>query len=40
LFYRVEQRGHAGAFVRGLLSGLPRKSMEPIAAPRPGFSSL
>lgn len=32
LFYRVEQRGHAGAFVRGLLSGLPRKSVEPIAA--------
>ena len=23
LFYRQEQRGHAGAFVRGLLSGLP-----------------
>ncbi len=32
LFYREEQRGHAGAFVRGLLSGLPRKSAEPIAA--------
>jgi SRSO17 transposase len=32
LFYREEQRGHAGAFVRGLLSGLPRKSVEPIAA--------
>jgi SRSO17 transposase len=32
LFYREEQRGHAGAFVRGLLSGLPRKSIEPIAA--------
>src|SRR5262249_30893533 len=31
LFYRQEQRGHAGAFVRGLLSGLPRKSVEPIA---------
>src|ERR1035441_11126729 len=32
LFYRDEQRGHAAAFVRGLLSGLPRKSIEPIAA--------
>src|SRR5512143_697439 len=32
LFYREEQRGHAGAFVRGLLSGLRRKSVEPIAA--------
>src|SRR5512135_2678622 len=32
LFYREEQRGHAGAFVRGLLSGLERKSVEPIAA--------
>jgi SRSO17 transposase len=32
LFYREEQRGHAGAFVRGLLSGLQRKSVEPIAA--------
>jgi SRSO17 transposase len=32
LFYREEQRGHAVAFVRGLLSGLPRKSVEPIAA--------
>jgi SRSO17 transposase len=32
LFYRNEQRGHAAAFVRGLLSGLPRKSVEPIAA--------
>jgi SRSO17 transposase len=32
LFYRQEQRGHALAFVRGLLSGLPRKSVEPIAA--------
>jgi SRSO17 transposase len=32
LFYRQEPRGHAGAFVRGLLSGLPRKSVEPIAA--------
>jgi SRSO17 transposase len=32
LFYREEQREHAGAFVRGLLSGLLRKSVEPIAA--------
>ena len=32
LFYREEQRGHAAAFVRGLLSGLQRKSVEPIAA--------
>jgi SRSO17 transposase len=31
LFYRQEQRGHAAAFVRGLLSGLERKSAEPIA---------
>jgi len=31
LFYRREQRGHAAAFVRGLLSGLERKSVEPIA---------
>jgi SRSO17 transposase len=31
LFYREEQRGHAAAFVRGLLSGLERKSAEPIA---------
>src|SRR5438067_1907710 len=31
LFYRAEQRGHASAFVRGLLSGLERKSVEPIA---------
>jgi len=31
LFYREEQRGHASAFVRGLLSGLERKSVEPIA---------
>ncbi len=30
-FYREEQRGHAAAFVRGLLSGLARKSVEPIA---------
>ena len=32
LFYRAEQRAHAAAFVRGLLSGLERKSVEPIAA--------
>jgi SRSO17 transposase len=32
LFYRQEQRGHAAAFVRGLLSGLERKSVEPIAS--------
>jgi SRSO17 transposase len=32
VFYREEQRGHAGAFVCGLLSGLERKSVEPIAA--------
>src|SRR5690349_10682136 len=31
LFCRSEQRGHAAAFVRGLLSGLERKSVEPIA---------
>jgi SRSO17 transposase len=31
-FYRREQRGHAAAFVRGLLSGLERKSVEPIAS--------
>jgi SRSO17 transposase len=31
LFYRSEHRGHAAAFVRGLLSGLERKSVEPIA---------
>jgi SRSO17 transposase len=30
-FQRQEQRGHAGAYVRGLLSGLQRKSIEPIA---------
>jgi SRSO17 transposase len=32
LFARREQRRHAGAFVRGLLGGLERKSIEPIAA--------
>jgi SRSO17 transposase len=31
IFSRQEQRGHASAFVRGLLSGLQRKSVEPIA---------
>lgn len=31
LFYRQEQRGHAATYVRGLLSGLDRKSIEPIA---------
>jgi SRSO17 transposase len=30
-FRRQEQREHAAAFVRGLLSGLRRKSVEPIA---------
>lgn len=30
-FRRSEQRGHLAAFVRGLLSGLERKSVEPIA---------
>jgi SRSO17 transposase len=30
-FHRQEQRGHAGAYLRGLLSGLQRKSIEPIA---------
>ncbi|HEX8200157.1 MAG TPA: IS701 family transposase [Isosphaeraceae bacterium] len=31
LFYREEQRQHAAAVVRGLLSGLERKTAEPIA---------
>jgi SRSO17 transposase len=31
IFYRSEQREHAGAYLRGLLSGLQRKSIEPIA---------
>jgi SRSO17 transposase len=31
MFYREEQRGHAATYVRGLLSGLQRKSIEPIA---------
>jgi SRSO17 transposase len=30
-FHRREQRDHAGAYLRGLLSGLQRKSIEPIA---------
>jgi SRSO17 transposase len=30
-FQRQEQRGHADAYLRGLLSGLQRKSIEPIA---------
>lgn len=30
-FTRMEQRGHAGRFIRGQLSELPRKSLEPIA---------
>ena len=31
LFRRQEQRGHASAFLQGLLSNLQRKSVEPIA---------
>ncbi len=31
LFYRQEQRWYAAVFVRGLLSGLERKSVETIA---------
>jgi SRSO17 transposase len=31
IFQRSEQRDHAGAYLRGLLSGLQRKSIEPIA---------
>src|SRR5947209_12792106 len=31
LFYRREQRGHAALVVAGLLSGLGRKTCEPIA---------
>jgi SRSO17 transposase len=31
-FYRVEQRAHAGTVIRGLLSGLERKTCEPIAS--------
>jgi SRSO17 transposase len=31
IFHRTEQRDHAGAYLRGLLSGLQRKSIEPIA---------
>src|SRR5262249_5453087 len=30
-FYRVEQRKHATLVIRGLLSGLERKTCEPIA---------
>ena len=30
-FYRVEQRAHAALVIRGLLSGLQRKTCEPIA---------
>jgi hypothetical protein len=30
-FYRAEQRTHAALVVRGLLSGLQRKTCEPIA---------
>jgi SRSO17 transposase len=31
-FYRIEQRNHAGTVIRGLLSGLDRKTCEPIAS--------
>jgi SRSO17 transposase len=31
LFYRTEQREHARTYLEGLLSDLPRKSIEPIA---------
>ncbi len=31
-FYRIEQRQHAGTVIRGLLSGLERKTCEPIAS--------
>ena len=30
-FYRVEQRANAALVIRGLLSGLERKTCEPIA---------
>lgn len=30
-FYRIEQRGHARTLIEGLLSDLPRKTLEPIA---------
>ena len=30
-FYRVEHRAHAGTVIHGLLSGLQRKTCEPIA---------
>src|SRR5438270_5125473 len=32
LFYRIEQRAHAATVIRGLLSGLERKTCEPIAS--------
>ena len=31
-FYRIEHRGHAITVIRGLLSGLERKTCEPIAS--------
>jgi SRSO17 transposase len=31
-FYRIEHRGHATTVIRGLLSGLERKTCEPIAS--------
>ena len=31
-FYRVEHHAHAGTVIRGLLSGLERKTCEPIAS--------
>ena len=30
-FYRAEQRDHARTYIEGLLSDLPRKTIEPIA---------
>jgi hypothetical protein len=32
LFYRVEHRHHASTVIHGLLSGLERKTCEPIAS--------
>src|SRR3954463_11189240 len=32
LFYRIEHRAHATTVIRGLLSGLERKTCEPIAS--------
>ena len=32
LFYRIEHRAHAATVIRGLLSGLERKTCEPIAS--------